>query len=512
MSFETRLLLSRVVLVGAFLALAVAALVYRRRTARLLRDFFTAATSPTNLAIFRIVIFGAIFIDLGNDLNPNIIGFYSELPRELQSPPPPGWKYVLPYVPISPDLAAWSLRLIAVFSFTAAIGLCARTSAWLVVLLGLYAMGIPQYYGKTNHVHHTLWFATILAASRCADVLSVDALLRRWRKRSAGLPVEPPAPSVAYALPLRFVWILIGMIYFFPGFWKAWHSGIDWAFSDNFANRMYEKWYQLAGTFEPMLRLDHYPWLYKPSALFAILFELSFIVLIFFPRLRWFAVLGGLGFHIGTRVLMGISFWSLVIAYASFVDWASLYRRLRGREVTEQAAGAAERETIGAEPRIAWRSYRWPVGAIAVFSVLLIGNGLCGLAEERDAWPVTCYPPFSGMAPNYVKTVDVVALDGAGNPIPWDESGLRDRFSKSRYAALMKRLREERREEHLRAFWQVLSRESEPMRRATTVRFYDVSVATAPEEKGRVLSRDLVWEVAPRGEPTTPTTLTDVGT
>ena len=34
--------------------------------------------------------------------------------------------------------------------------------------------GIPQFFGKINHIHHLIWFMAIFAVSPCADVLSID--------------------------------------------------------------------------------------------------------------------------------------------------------------------------------------------------------------------------------------------------------------------------------------------------------------------------------------------------
>src|SRR5262249_50715778 len=80
----------------------------------------------------------------------------------------------------------------------------------------LYALGIPQLYGKVDHYHHLVWLALLLAASPCADALSLDARGR----------LTPPR-SVRYGFPLRVAWLLIGACYLFPGLaklgeWRIW--------------------------------------------------------------------------------------------------------------------------------------------------------------------------------------------------------------------------------------------------------------------------------------------------
>ena len=81
--------------------------------------------------------------------------------------------------------------------------------------------------------------------------------------------------ALAYALPLRFVWVLLGICYFFPGLWKYWYSGLAWAFSDHFKHLAEWKWINMGlemkdgawqGDWQPLFRIDLYPLMYKPAA------------------------------------------------------------------------------------------------------------------------------------------------------------------------------------------------------------------------------------------------------
>lgn len=319
---EVRITVSRVILFGITTQLLVLASQRRHQTLSGIQRFFTAATHPINLAVFRIVFFWSLF----NSVNAAEIIWFSQLPPELKFPPT-GLGWLLSYLPINQTLAGIFTTLLRVFSLTAMAGLFTRTSAVLTVILGVYALGIPQFFGKVNHYHHLLWFAAILAASRCGDVFSCDAVWKAWRRADRGI-IEPPAASQAYALPLRFVWLLIGVIYFFPGFWKVCLSGFDWAFSENFKFQLYNKWSELDG-WMPFFRLDQYPFLYKLSALGAIIFELSFIFLIFLPKLRLLAAFGGILFHSTINTFMRInSFWTLQVSYAAFFDWHAIFLRI----------------------------------------------------------------------------------------------------------------------------------------------------------------------------------------
>lgn len=289
--------------------------------------FFTESAHPLNLAVFRIVIFATLiyFVGFYKFANISTIVWYSQIPKQLQFLPGNlGWLFE--YLPLNPETARITGILFLIFCFTGAIGLFSRTSALLVTVLGFYVLGIPQLWGKVNHYNHLLWFPAILAVSRCGDFFSVDAAIAAWKRSDKGI-VEPPGLSRIYALPLRFVWLLIGVNYFFPGFWKIWRAGYVWFWSDNLAFHMYRKWFELDG-WSPLFRLDRYPLLYRTSALWTVVWELAFIFLLFLPRWRPFAVLMGLVFHNMTQLFMRISFWTLQICYVAFFDWYEIFHRL----------------------------------------------------------------------------------------------------------------------------------------------------------------------------------------
>ena len=311
------------------LFLAGILLVRQQRAPGLIKDFFSAETQPINLAMFRVVFFVALACSFSV---PNIVWF-SSIPAELRFPPP-GLHWLLAHLPIN-ETWAWSASvLLLFFCFTAAVGLFTCTSAVVCLVLGLYVLGIPQCYGKINHYHHLLWFTAILAVSPCADVLSIDAI--RWsRKRADNGSTEPPGSSNVYALPLRFVWLLMGAIYFSAGFWKVWTGGYKWAFSDNPRNMFYNKWMEF-GVWRPFFRIDQHPFLYQMSAAASIAFELSFIVIIFFPAIRYLAALGGLAFHNMTGLFMRIYFWQMQVCYVSFVDWQRVFRFAGRRLFSEE--------------------------------------------------------------------------------------------------------------------------------------------------------------------------------
>lgn len=320
---DSRLLFSRAIFILVAIVLFLLAIRNRKQVRATVNQFFTVSTHPLNLAVFRIVIFATLI----EFINVSRIVWFSQMPEELQFIPGNlGWLFN--YLPINPDLTRITAILLLVFCFTGAIGLFSRTSAFIVAILGFYVLGIPQLWGKVNHYNHLLWFPAILAVSRCGDFFSVDALIAACKRADRG-KTEPPAPAQIYTLPIRFIWLLMGVIYFFPGFWKFWRSGYSWAWSDNLNYQMYTKWLQLDG-WTPFFRIDQYPLLSRFSGLWTIVWELAFIFLLFLPKWRLVAVLMGLFFHNMTNVFMRISFWTLQACYVVFFDWHRIFNRLGG--------------------------------------------------------------------------------------------------------------------------------------------------------------------------------------
>lgn len=280
--------------------------------------FFTEKTSPVNLAVFRIFFFGYLFLTS----HSKEVLWYSQFPDELKVAPL-GMKGLLPLLPINLPVAAAAFALFKTFCFLSLIGWQTRISTIAAAVTGFYILGIPEFYGSVSHYHHLFWFLVIMAAGPCGDAMSVDAVLRNFKRARQNEDMDLPEPSVAYSLPLRFVWILIGLAYFFPGFWKLWNSGNAWIFGDNMLHHMQLCW--ISFDWVPVLRIDRWPWMCRIAGASAIIFEISFIFMIFTRRLRYIAAFLGLFFHNMTNLLMKIDFYEMQICYSAFVNWVKFF-------------------------------------------------------------------------------------------------------------------------------------------------------------------------------------------
>lgn len=331
-ALEMRIRISRLAFVWTALCLAAWLLIDRRKVAAAWRAFIEMPAYPLSLAVFRI----AVFYQISNIIWPELIVPVAALPQGLQYPlatgvPDIGFLSALAYWPpyaIPPEWVARMLEALRWVCWTGMLGLFSRVSALAAALLVTFGWGSIQWYGKVDHHHHLVWFALLLAASRCGDALSLDSLIMTWRRAGRGLTAPPP-PGRAYGTPLALAMLLLGVAYFFPGFWKLWRSGLDWAFSDGPLYTLYGKWRMLGEA--GLSTVDQHPLLLQFGSLGVLLLELSFWGLMILPVTRYLGAAAGLSFHLSGQITGRYGFESLMGCYVLFVPWGRLFRRLGSR-------------------------------------------------------------------------------------------------------------------------------------------------------------------------------------
>ena len=328
---------------GAVLALlATAAIAGRRPLWGALVRFFTEPGDAVDLAVFRIAVCLAFWIghlDLGKLL-------YAKLPKGLEFAPS-GLGWLVPHLPLGTSTVHLVYHVWEASIVLTAFGVFTRWAAGLMAVSGAYVFLVPNLFGYVSHAELPLvWFAVLLAASPSGDALSVDALRRAWFSPERVI-AHRHHRSLRYSLPLRFTWLLIGLVYIFPGTHKFASAGFRWASSTNLARRVYTQSFITNG-WPVAHHLDRHPVLLTLGGLMTLAFEMSFLLLVLFRRTRYLAAVGGIVFHSMTKVLLHISFFTLQLAYVSFVPWQRLlswvgrrivrYRLVLGFDPTDAAA------------------------------------------------------------------------------------------------------------------------------------------------------------------------------
>ncbi|MBO6780505.1 MAG: hypothetical protein JJ896_12695, partial [Rhodothermales bacterium] len=347
-----------------------------------LQALWRESDPPRVLAATRIVVFLAV----AAYTDPAEIARFAALPPGLEMAPP-GLSWLPLPGPVLAQILAW---LTIGAALAAAVGIRPRLAAWLCVAAGVVSLGVPQFFGKINHYHHLLWFASVLAAGPSWQVWSVQRAEGRGRV-------------------LPWIWLLIGLIYFFPGFWKWVVAGPSWLDGSALATMLHAQWYRIDAVVG--VRFDS-GWLAAASGTAVLVFELGFVIALAWRRARGLFVLGALAFHGLTFLVAGISFWSLAVCLVAFAP--AHWMGDGGRAATAVAAG-------GLSDRVG----HFLVGAALV-------TGFAGI----DTWPIAVYPTFAGLPDTVYPTV-LLETDRGERIDPYRSPGLAESFGQSRIMGLV---------------------------------------------------------------------------
>ena len=364
----------------------------RSRVWARLRAFASEPDHAVNLAMTRIAFFAmTLYVLPWRDAHK-----WATLPEGLMIAPS-GTQWMVDLGVLSSEVVRVLMVVLVVSAVTGIVGFFSRTSAWAFTTVAFYVMWIPQSFGKVDHSHHVLWFGLLLAIFPSGDALSIDS----WRK---GSPKREPSRS--YGVPLRAMWLLFGVMYFFPGFFKFVSGGLAWAFSDNLVFQAQITWLSMDQL--PLVRLDQLPTpLVWAAGLGTLLFEMGFIFCMFSKRFRPWAALIGFVFHEATALFLLIGFDSLQLLYVCFLPWHEFLPAIRQR-----LPNALSKRSALVPKEFSSRA-RQPVSEISAWS-LVISTILVGFTANMDAWPVSTYPIFPAVDSPNAKSVEVVVTDLEG--------------------------------------------------------------------------------------------------
>jgi hypothetical protein len=216
---------------------------------------------------------------------------------------------------------------------TSTIGLATTSSTQLAFVLGFYLIGLQHQFGKVDHnMLLPIIMLGILAASRCGDALSIDAM--RNRKNT-----EIRIPRGAYHWPLQLSQSVFLLAFFSAGLYKLRVSGLGWITAANMQNflRLHQLTYPT-----PFGRLvassNAFCWL---AVRLVLILELSAVFAIFRSKCRLPILLGLALMQMTIRLTTGLVFDSYCICYLSFLRWPSLRSRLSRRPSLSLATEAS---------------------------------------------------------------------------------------------------------------------------------------------------------------------------
>ena len=200
-----------------------------------------------------------------------------------------------------------SMAILAMFT----VGLWTRlTSVLSLVVVISFAHRAPEAMFGLDQINAML--TLYLAIGPSGRALSIDRLARR--ADGPGSP-PPPAPSVGANLALRLINVHMCVIYLFAGLSKL--QGEAWWTGEAMWQALANLEYQTAD----MTWLAWHPWLLNLLTHVCVIWEVSFCVLIWRPRLRPLMLAGAVVLHAGIGSCLGMWTFALImlVGCASFL-------------------------------------------------------------------------------------------------------------------------------------------------------------------------------------------------
>jgi hypothetical protein len=322
-----------------------------------LNSFLNEEHSPYALSIFRIITFVTILIYT----EYNLILKISSLPHQLLVPPL-GWSQILSYLKPNTYSLTYLIPIFQITVFLSILGYRVRFFGSIAIILGIWILGIPQFYGKINHYHHLLWFALIAVVSPSTEVWALD---NKERKVITN--------GYVHRYYLQLILLSLIVIYFFAGAWKLIGGGLEWLWGDA-ARRQIELESVSLGIKLPSI-FNAIPVLYKLIGLLTVFIELSWGWWMLNKKTRIWTIVITAIFHLCIFLIMDINFWILPVFLLTFLPFKTFFPSNPSNKNIQEPVKV-----------ISFSSRHWSKLYLSV--IILFGF------FHIDTWPFAVYPSF----------------------------------------------------------------------------------------------------------------------
>lgn len=299
------------------------------------RDFWFRKSSYFDLALLRVGALGLqcyLFLSGGFRTALHV----NSLPDELFYPRPVLQILMAPWGSMNrpdPESVVIILWLVVVLGFVSFLGFLTNISLSLFAVGFIFLQGYSYSFGDAHHPEAIMALGLLaLAFSPCGKVLSVDALIRK-RLFRGGQSVGFLDYGGEYAYwPIRFIQLIFPLMYLSAVISKLTRSGLDWVNGFTLQYAMIQDGYRHGS--ELAIWLSQFHDFLKLSEWVVLIYQATFFLILFFPKLKWVYLPLGLCFHLGTYFTLKAPFPQWILFYAVYIPWAQVIRYLAGKQVT----------------------------------------------------------------------------------------------------------------------------------------------------------------------------------
>jgi hypothetical protein len=271
--------------------------------------FWFPAVPVRRLAVFRIVMTTYALFDIW--LVSGFISRYSRVDDEFYN----ALVLLQPFPRLGPALTSAVHAVLVVSLALALVGCFTRTALWIAAPLYLWWWGTYYSFGAVHHGRITVVVALfVLAVAPSGGAYSVDSWRARRRAARLGTPASAAGRDELAGWALRVMMVLVVGAYLLAAYSKLRVTGPGWVKGGALEAVMIKN-----GTPAAMLLVRHV-WLVYAMAALTLVLEGTAWLLFFRGRIRDAYVVAAVLFHIGTLLVLNISFLGLVAAYLAFYD------------------------------------------------------------------------------------------------------------------------------------------------------------------------------------------------
>lgn len=230
----------------------------------------------------------------------------------------------------------WGALIAGLMAF---IGLLTNLSLFLFAVGNIFLQSFIYSFGEQHHPEAIMMIALLVFSfGPCGKVLSVDSLLKGLGKKYSSHVSLLEYGSQYAAWPIKLMQSVFSLIYLSAVVSKLVHGGVDWMNGITLQYSLVQDGLRWGGELALWLSQFHYFIFFVQIVV--VVFQSTFFLVIFFPKLRWVYLPLGLIFHFGIYLTLKAPFPQWILLYALFVPWSRVFYWLASSVVaTEEPAG-----------------------------------------------------------------------------------------------------------------------------------------------------------------------------
>ncbi len=224
----------------------------------------------------------------------------------------------------------WLTFLFGILSF---LGLLTNASLLIFAIGNIVLQAFIYSFGDIHHPEAILLLGLVaLACSTSGRVLSLDAWIRGRRRSNAEASIALLDLEDRYAgWPIRFLQCFYPLMYLSAVVSKLTRGGLEWANGISLQYHMILEGYKSESPLA--LYLSEFHHFLRFAEYVVLIFQASFVLILFFPRLKWIYLPMGLCFHIIIYVTLRAPFPQWIVLYMIYIPWAAVFLWLAAKRV-----------------------------------------------------------------------------------------------------------------------------------------------------------------------------------